>query len=69
MYFDGSYTLKGAEADIVLILPKSDILKYAIQTKFSAIITLQNIRYWSRVFGWPKISAFDDSLSGDTHSW
>jgi hypothetical protein len=36
MYFDGSYTLKGAGAGVVLIPPKGDILKYAIQLEFSA---------------------------------
>jgi hypothetical protein len=36
MYFDGSYTLKGAGADVVLIPPKGDILKYAIQLEFLA---------------------------------
>jgi ribonuclease HI len=36
MYFDGSYTLKGAEAGIVLIPPKGDMLKYVIQIEFSA---------------------------------
>jgi ribonuclease HI len=36
MYFDGSYTLKGAEAGIVLISPKGDMLKYVIQIEFSA---------------------------------
>jgi ribonuclease HI len=35
-YFDGSYTLKGVEAGIVLIPPKCDMLKYAIQIEFSA---------------------------------
>jgi hypothetical protein len=30
MYFDGSYTLKGAEAGVVLIPPEGDVLKYAI---------------------------------------
>jgi ribonuclease HI len=37
MYFDGSYTLKGAGAGIVLILSKGDILKYAIHLEFPAI--------------------------------
>jgi hypothetical protein len=37
MYFDGSYTLKGAEAGVVLIPPEGDMLKYAIQIEFSAI--------------------------------
>jgi hypothetical protein len=36
MYFDRSYTLKGAGAGVVLILPKVDMLKYAIQIEFSA---------------------------------
>jgi hypothetical protein len=36
VYFNGSYTLKGAMAGIVLIPPKGDILKYAIQLKFPA---------------------------------
>jgi ribonuclease HI len=36
MYFDGSYTLKGKEAGVVLIPPKGDILKYAIQLEFPA---------------------------------
>jgi hypothetical protein len=30
MYFDGSYTMKGAGAGVVLLPPKGDILKYAI---------------------------------------
>jgi ribonuclease HI len=41
MYFDGSYTLKGAGAGVVLIPPKGDILKYAIQLEFP---TTNNIR-------------------------
>jgi ribonuclease HI len=36
MYFDGSYTLKGAGASIVLIPPEGDVLKYAIQIEFPA---------------------------------
>jgi ribonuclease HI len=36
MYFDGPCTLKGAGAGVVLILPKGDMLKYAIQIKFPA---------------------------------
>jgi hypothetical protein len=31
MYFDGSYTLKGVGASVVLIPPEGDMLKYAIQ--------------------------------------
>jgi ribonuclease HI len=34
MYFDGSYTLKGAGVGVVLIPPEGDILKYAIQLEF-----------------------------------
>jgi ribonuclease HI len=36
MYFNGSYTLKGAETDVVLIPPKDDILMYVIQLEFPA---------------------------------
>jgi ribonuclease HI len=36
MYFDGSYTLKGAGASVVLILPRGDILKYSMQLDFPA---------------------------------
>jgi ribonuclease HI len=36
MYFDGSYTLKGAGADVVLIPLKGDVIKYAIQLEFLA---------------------------------
>jgi hypothetical protein len=36
MYFDGSYTLKGAWAGIVLIRPEGDVLNYAIQLEFPA---------------------------------
>jgi ribonuclease HI len=36
MYFDVSYTLKGAMAGVVLIPPEGDDLKYAIQLEFSA---------------------------------
>jgi ribonuclease HI len=36
MYFDGSYTLKGAGAGVMLIPLKGDILKYAIQLEFTA---------------------------------
>jgi ribonuclease HI len=36
MYFDGSYTVKGVEAGVMLIPPEGDMLKYAIQIEFSA---------------------------------
>jgi ribonuclease HI len=36
MYFDGSYTLRGAGAEVVLVPPEGDILKYAIQHEFLA---------------------------------
>jgi ribonuclease HI len=36
MYFDGSYTLKGAEASVGFIPPKGDVLKYAIRLEFSS---------------------------------
>jgi ribonuclease HI len=37
MYFDGSYTLKGAGADVMLIPPEGDILKYVVQFEFLAM--------------------------------
>jgi hypothetical protein len=37
VYFDRSYTLKGAGAGIVLIPPEGDMLKYAIQIEFPTI--------------------------------
>jgi hypothetical protein len=37
MYFDRSYTLKGAGAGVMLMPPEGDILKYAIQLEFPAI--------------------------------
>jgi ribonuclease HI len=36
MYFNGSYTLKGAGAGVVLIPSEGDMLKYAIQIEFPA---------------------------------
>jgi ribonuclease HI len=36
MYFDGSYTLKGTGAGVMLVPPKGCVLKYAIQIEFSA---------------------------------
>jgi ribonuclease HI len=36
MYFDRSYTLKGAGTGVMLIPPGGDILKYAIQLHFLA---------------------------------
>jgi hypothetical protein len=36
IYFDGSYTLKGAGASVVFITPEGYILKYAIQLDFPA---------------------------------
>jgi hypothetical protein len=36
MYFDGSYTLKGAGAGVMLIPPEGGMLKYAIQIEFLA---------------------------------
>jgi ribonuclease HI len=36
MYFNGTYTLKGGVAGVVLIPPEGDLLKYAIQIEFPA---------------------------------
>jgi ribonuclease HI len=35
VYFDGSYTLKGAGVGIVLIPPEGEAIKYVIQLEFS----------------------------------
>jgi ribonuclease HI len=37
MYFNGSYTLKGAGSGVVFITLEGDILKYAIQFEFPAM--------------------------------
>jgi ribonuclease HI len=49
MYFDGSYTLKGAGVGVVIIPPDGDILKYAIQLEFSAINNI--VEYEGLVMG------------------
>jgi hypothetical protein len=36
MYFNGSYTVKGAVAGVVLIPPEGDVLKYTIHLEFLA---------------------------------
>jgi ribonuclease HI len=47
MYFDGSYTLKGAGAGVVLIPSEGDTLKYAIQLEFP---TTNNIAQYKGLF-------------------
>jgi ribonuclease HI len=49
MYFDGSYTLKGARDSIVLIPHEVDTLKYAIQIEFPA--TNNIVKYEGLVTG------------------
>jgi ribonuclease HI len=49
MYFNGSYTRKGAGAVMVLIPSEGDILKYAIHLGFSA--TNNNVEYEGLVTG------------------
>jgi ribonuclease HI len=49
MYFDGSYTLKGVGAGVVLIPPECDVLKYAIQIEFP--ITNNTAEYEGLVIG------------------
>jgi hypothetical protein len=68
MYFDGSYTLKGAESSVMLIppCPKGDILKYAIQLEFPATNNIEE--YEGLVTGlWlaKDLSTFNDSLLGE----
>jgi ribonuclease HI len=36
IFFDGSYTLKGVEASVILIPPEGDILKYVVQLEILA---------------------------------
>jgi ribonuclease HI len=52
MYFNGSYTLKGAGAGIVLIPPEGDMLKYAIQIEFPSnnnIAEYEGLVTWLRL--------------------
>jgi hypothetical protein len=51
MYFDGSYTLKGAGAGVVLIPLKGDMLKFVFKLSFLVPTTSQNTRCWSPGFG------------------
>jgi ribonuclease HI len=51
MYFDGSYTLKGAEAGIVLFPSEGDMMKYTIQIEFPA--TNNIVEYEGLVTGLP----------------
>jgi hypothetical protein len=53
MYFDGSYTIKGAEASVVLIPLEGDILKYVIQLDFTA--TNNIVEYEGLVMG-PRLA-------------
>jgi hypothetical protein len=50
IYFNRSYTLKGAKASFMLTPPKGDILKYAIQLEFLATNNIVEYEGWSRVF-------------------
>jgi ribonuclease HI len=49
MYFDISYTLRGAGAEAMLIPPEGDILKYAIQLEFQA--TNNTVEYEGLITG------------------
>jgi hypothetical protein len=51
MYFDGSYTLKGAGAGVMLIPLKVISLNTLFSLNFRLQITLQNMRGWSLDFG------------------
>jgi ribonuclease HI len=68
MYFDGSYTLNGAGAGVVLISPEGDVLKYAIQVEFPATNNIVEYEGWSMAFGYLWTSEYDDSSSGEIHS-
>jgi ribonuclease HI len=49
MYFDESYTLKGAGAGVVLIPPEGDMMKCAIQIEFPS--TNNTVEYEGLVTG------------------
>jgi ribonuclease HI len=53
IYFDESYTLKGAGAGIILIPPEGDILKYAIQLDFLAT---NNITEYEELVTGPRLA-------------
>jgi hypothetical protein len=55
MYFDRSYTLKGAGADVMFIPPEGDTLKYAIQFEFLATNNFaEKQRAWHSVTPHPR---------------
>jgi hypothetical protein len=60
MYFNVSYTLKGAGDGVVLIPPEGDVLKYAIQLEFLAT---------NNIVEYEGLVTFDDSLSREIRSW
>jgi hypothetical protein len=53
MYFDGSYTLNGVGASVMLIPPEGDILKYVIQLEFLAT---NNIVEYERLVTSPRLA-------------
>jgi ribonuclease HI len=60
MYFDGSYTLKGVGAGVVLTPPpEGDIFKYVIQLEFSA--TNNITEYEGLVIGLRRLLIRSDS--------
>jgi ribonuclease HI len=68
MYFDGSYTLKGVGAGVVLIPPEGDMLKYTIQIEFAA--TNNIVEYEELVTGLrlaKELSIRQLLIRGDSH--
>jgi hypothetical protein len=61
IYFDGSYTLKGAGAGVVLIAPEGNAVKMLSYLSSQPPIISQSMRGWSMAFSWPKTSVYDDS--------
>jgi hypothetical protein len=51
MYFDGSYTLKGAGVGVVLIPPEGEAIKYVIQLEFPVTNNITAYEGWSMAFG------------------
>jgi ribonuclease HI len=70
IYFDESYTPKGAGAGVMLIpRPKDDILKYVIQLEFSATNNIVEYEGLVTVLWLAKDPAFSDSSSREIHNW
>ncbi len=69
MHFDGSYTLKGVGAGIMLIPLEGDILKYAIQLEFLATNNIAEYEGLVTGLQLARDLGFNVSLSREIFSW